>query len=87
MPQDVDGPTCAPFTQVINEVQVGSLGSAILVVLLLVYEAHGPDRVVVVIVLVVVVVVVVVVMVVVVVWHLTGKKNTSPSSHFVVATS
>ena len=43
MPQDVDVPTCAPFTQVINEAQVGSLGSAMLVVLLLVYEAHGPD--------------------------------------------
>ena len=30
-PQAVDVPTCAPLTQVMNEVQVGSLGSAILV--------------------------------------------------------
>ena len=56
----MDGPTCAPFTQVMNEVQVGSLGSAMLVVLLLVYEAHGPDRVEMVVVVVVVVVEVVV---------------------------
>ena len=41
MPQDVDVPTCAPLTQVMNEVHAGSLGSAILVALLLVWEAHG----------------------------------------------
>ena len=41
MPQDVDVPTWAPLTQVINEVHAGSLGSAILVALLLVWEAHG----------------------------------------------
>ena len=67
MPQDVDVPTWAPLTQVINEVHAGSLGSAILVALLLVWEAHGLLATEVLAVVVVVVVVVIVVVMVVVV--------------------
>ena len=76
MPQDVDVPTCAPLTQVMNEVHAGSLGSAILVALLLVWEAHGllATEVLVVVEVVTVVVIVVVVFVVVVVLVVVAKN-------------
>ena len=56
-PQATETPTCAPFRQVMNEVQVGSAGSAMLVWALC--EAHGSLVTVVVVVATVVVVVVI----------------------------
>ena len=69
-------PTCAPLTQVMNEVHEGSLGSAILVALLLVWDAHGllATEVLVVVEVVTVVVIVVVVVVVVVVLVVVAKN-------------